>query len=251
MPANRDILFGKIAVDQGFCTSPQVDECIRMQMQLQSPHQPASSLGRLLIERGFLSEEQHGKVLALQNQNLDLVDPMVKKRREAALFGKLAVREGLLTEDEANECLRLQAMEGETRNLGEVMVQRGYLTADQVKELLGKQLKRIMYCGACKLSFTVLSLTEGKTINCPKCKAPLQDGKPTQSVRTDAEFSTQVYRAIKAGMPPPPQEKLTPRPTAKRTRVKCVICDHEFEALLDSTQRVQCPSCITTFTPKR
>jgi hypothetical protein len=29
-----------------------------------------------------------------------------------------------------------------------------------------------------------------------------------------------------------------------------VICDHAFNAALDPSGRVQCPSCYTTFTPR-
>jgi hypothetical protein len=68
-----------------------------------------------------------------------------------------------------NQCLRLQAEPGESRSLGEILVAKGFLTPIQVKEILNKQLKKIMSCPACKLSFTVLTLSEGKRIDCPKC----------------------------------------------------------------------------------
>jgi protein-arginine kinase activator protein McsA len=35
-----------------------------------------------------------------------------------------------------------------------------------------------------------------------------------------------------------------------RKKYSCVICDHEFEAALDASGRVQCASCYTTFTPR-
>ncbi len=249
MPASGDLLFGKIALGQGFCTQAQIDECTRLQLQLQSPHQPAPRLGDLLVEKGYLSPEQHARILELQKQNLDLVDPLVRKRKESILFGKLAVKQGLVTQDEVNTCLRLQGEPGETRSLGEILVEKGYLTAIQVKELLNKQLKKIMSCPACKLSFTVLSLSESKRIDCPKCKGPLNEGKPTESTRTDAEFATQVIRAVKAGLPPA-AAKPAKGPTAMRQKFECVICDHAFEAALDASGRVQCPSCYTTFTPR-
>src|SRR5262245_66569268 len=105
---------------------------------------------------------------------MDLVDPLVKKRKEAVLFGKLAIKLGLVTPDEVNECLRFQAEPGETRSLGEILVERGFLTTIQVKDILEKQLKKIMSCPTCKLSFTVLTLSEGKRIDCPKCKGTLK-----------------------------------------------------------------------------
>lgn len=250
MPASDDLLVGKISVSLGFCTQTQVDECARLQLQMQSPHQPAPKLGEILIEKGYLTREQGEEVLRTQRANLDTVDPLVKKRKEAVLFGKLAAREGLCTQEEVNECLQLQARKDEQRSLGEILVERGYLTPLQVKELLGRQLKRIMSCPACRLSFTVLTLSEGKRIDCPKCKGPLKDGKPSDSTRTDAEFATQVLRAVKAGAPAPKTEsRIIPAP-ARKIKVACVICDHPFEAPLDTTGRVKCPDCHTTFTPK-
>src|SRR5215831_2249205 len=135
MPADEDLLFGKIAVGEGFCTQAQIDECVRVQ----SYDKSGTALGELLLFKGHITAVQHAKVLELQKKNLQSVDPLAKKRKEAQLFGKLAVREGLLTEDEVNECLRDQGREGETRTLGEIMVDKGYLSGDKVKELLSKQ----------------------------------------------------------------------------------------------------------------
>jgi DNA-directed RNA polymerase subunit RPC12/RpoP len=250
LPASDELLFGKIAVGQKFCTQVQVDACTKLQLQMQSPHEPARRLGDLLVEKGYLTQEQHEKVLELQRRNLEAIDPLVKKRKEAILFGKLAAREGLATEEEVNECLRLQGQTGETRSLGEIMIEKNYLTGVQVKDLLSRQLKKIMSCPTCGLSFTVLTLSQGKRIDCPKCHGALQDGKKTESTRTDAEFATQVFRAVKAGIPAPKGDsRVIPTPS-KRIKVTCVVCDTPFEAPVDSTGRVRCPSCSSTFTPK-
>jgi hypothetical protein len=248
--ASRETLFGKIALAQGYCTQDQLDECLSVQLRTQSPQRAAPKLGELLIEKGYLTAEQLDTVLSIQKQNADITDPNVRKRKESVLFGKLAVREGLTTEERINECLRLQDREGETRTLGEILVAKSYLTAAQVKDLLGRQLKRIMLCPACKLSFTVLSMSEGRKVDCPRCKGPLQEKKSTDSTRTDAEFATQVIRAVRAGVPASPPPRPAPRESARRVRATCVICDHAFEAPLGPDGRVQCAQCHTTFTPR-
>lgn len=250
MAASRETLFGKIALAQGYCTQDQIDECLSVQLRSQSPQRPAPPIGQLLVEKGYLNAEQIETILQIQKQNADLSDPAARKRKESVLFGKLAVREGLTTDDKVNECLRLQDREGETRTLGEILVAKGYLSAAQVKDLLSRQLKRIMTCPACKLSFTVLSMSEGKKIDCPRCKGPLQEKKTSESTRTDAEFATQVIRAVRAGVPATPPPRPAPRDTARKVRANCVICDHGFEAPLGADGRVQCPQCHTTFTPR-
>jgi Zn finger protein HypA/HybF involved in hydrogenase expression len=247
MPADNDLLFGKIAVTQGFCTNEQIDWGVA----IQSTGSDRLPLGRILVNEGYLTEEQHSKVLAVQRANMKAVDPLAKQQKEALLFGKLAVREGLLTQGEANECLKEQAKPGEKRALGEIMVSKGYLTAAQVKSLLGKQEKKIMSCATCKLSFTVLTIAKEKSVGCPRCKRPLQEGKPSESTRTDAEFATQTLRAAKRELPPGSlaASRVIP-PEAVKVKLTCTICNQFIEGFLDSTGRIRCPLCHTTFVPR-
>jgi uncharacterized CHY-type Zn-finger protein len=247
MPADEDLLFGKIALNQRFCTQAQIDECV----QMQSLGETDAALGELLLFKGFITSPQHVQILETQKQNLQARLPQTQAGKEAGLFGKLAVKEGLLSDDQVNECLRLQAKDGEKRTLGEIMVAQGHLTAEQVKDLLGKQQKRLMSCPSCRLSYTVLSLSQAKQVHCPRCKGLLRDGKPTESTRTDAEFATRVLQAAKAEAPPAsrPQTRITPR-AASRVNTLCIICGAVFEGTVDSTGRLRCPTCNSTFTPR-
>jgi hypothetical protein len=248
VPSDTDLLFGQIALSKGFCTQKQIDACVGVQ----SARKDGRPLGRILLDEGHITEEQHSAVLAFQRENLKAVDPLVKMRKEAVLFGKLAVREGLITEREANECLRDQAAQGESRSLGEIMVSKGCLTTEQVKDLLAKQQKKIMNCPVCRLSFTVLSISKDKRVECPRCKGPLAAGKPTDSTRTDAQFATQVLRATKGELPSGAvtDSRIIP-PNAVKLKVTCIICDTPFLGPVDSTGRVRCPSCQTLFVPAK
>jgi len=242
--ASGDLLFGKLATGKGYCTQEQVDKCVA----IQAADPDRVPLGRILVQEGFLSEEQHSELLALQRKNMIAVDPLHRKTKEATLFGKLAVHEKLVTEEQLNECLRLQARDGEKRTLGEIMVSRGYLNRAQVEQLLGRQLKKIMSCPACQLSFTVVTVAPQKKISCPRCRGELREGKPSDSVRTDAEFATTIVRAMRTeGPKPSPPERPAPPPGAKRLKVNCIICNNTFEDVVDATGRVRCPSCHVTY----
>src|SRR5581483_4660336 len=160
------------------------------------------------------------------------VDPVHRQSKESVLFGKLVIREGLLSAEQVHECLAQQARSGETRSLGEIMVAKGLLRSDQVRDLLAKQQKRIMACPACRMSFTVLSITQGRSaVSCPRCKGTLSEAAPGAPPGTHAEFATQVIRAARKELPPGSvkDSRILP-PNAKKVRATCVVCDHPFGA---------------------
>ena len=86
---------------------------------------------------------------------------------------------------------------------------------------------------------------------------PLKRLSPTQvtrsTVETAARSTTQrLTRRMAALKPPPsrPAKHLSAKGKSLRQKVVCVICDHNFEPELHATGKTQCPSCLTTFTPK-
>jgi uncharacterized protein YbaR (Trm112 family) len=248
VPSDSDLLFGKLAVSLGFCTQEELDACVK----IQSAGPDRLPLGRVLINEGFLNEAQHSEILIAQRKNMNALDPLLLKQREAVLFGKLAVREGLLTTEQVNLCLAQQATDPSGRSLGEIMVLRKFLTSGQVRDLLASQQKRIMSCPGCKMSFTVFSISQGKkVVTCPRCKGELSDRKSGDSPRTDAEFATQVFRAAKQVLRPKNQTDSRVIPAgAEKVTTRCVVCDQKLRGILDSTGRLRCPTCHSTFVPK-
>ena len=244
MGADQDLLFGRIAVNRQYCTQDQVDHCVKIQADTQS----RLPLGQILMSEGFISQHQHSEILAIQRKNLAAVDPVRQLSKESILLGKLAIREGLMKEAHVNVCLRLQAQAGEKRSLGEIMVEQGYLAPAQLKGLLGKQSKKIMSCPVCTLSFTVLSISRSKVVPCPRCKGPLRDGKPSESVRVDAQLDTSVLRRMtEAGPAAPAKAASSPRASIRLVKMTCPFCSKPFQEPVDSKGRVDCPSCQSSF----
>ena len=197
------------------------------------------------MDEGIITEDQHSRILEIQRKKLKTTDPITKRSKESILFGKLVVRKGFLTEAQVNECLRKQAEQGGERSLGEVMVASRYLSPAHVKSVLSEQLKRIMSCPKCGLSFTVLSTTRRKRVGCPRCMGPLQEGKPSDSIRTDAEIGTLIAQNVECEREPP--SALTRKRAYKELDVNCKVCSHAFRAFVDPTSRVSCPSCLSRF----
>ena len=110
-----------------------------------------------------------------------------------------------------------------------------------------------MNCGLCNMSFTVLSISSGsKVVACPRCKMPLEEGGLGGSSGTDAEFATQVMLAAKHEVPPAirTETRIIAKDAVKIT-TNCVVCDQKLKGVLDSTGRLKCPTCQSTFVPKR
>lgn len=166
------------------------------------------------------------------------------QRNEDALLGRLAVRGGFCSQEQIDECVRLQAASRSPAPLGDLLQFKGYLTASQLKDLLSRQHKKIMTCPPCRLSYTVLTLSEGKSARCPRCKGSLLEASPQGPTRTDAEINTQRMRTVPSPVPAAPGQ-------AKKAGMVCVVCDQRFDWTPDASGRVRCPACQSTFTSKR
>jgi hypothetical protein len=87
-------------------------------------------LGRMLLERGILSEKQLNDAL------------------------------------EAQERLTSQGLE---KMLGDLLVAKGFATPGEIREALEAQQKQVVVCGACRVQFNVRSSDVGSNVNCPRC----------------------------------------------------------------------------------
>lgn len=171
MLTKADILFGKIAINAGMVSSEQVEDCIRQQEQMAEK----KPLGMILIEKGFITEEQLTKIIEIQRKNLQERAIHSREKREDGLFGKLVLRFQFATEEQINECIRIQAkLENDLfLRLGEIMVKKGYLTNEQVRQILEFQKTKILTCPSCNTQYNVIMFTPGTKIRCYKCDGEL------------------------------------------------------------------------------
>ena len=108
---STSLLLGRIALEKGFLSQDQLDRCIREQAE--SPALIADRtprpLGVILVAQGYLTSDQLTDILAEQKRRLQTLAQYADLRREDILFGRLAVRERLASPDEVNGALRFQA----------------------------------------------------------------------------------------------------------------------------------------------
>ncbi|MDQ7778591.1 MAG: hypothetical protein RDV41_02635 [Planctomycetota bacterium] len=135
MQDKGELLFCKIACSALFVRREQVDMCLKLQEAERSQGR-SRSIGQILRDMGFLTETQVKQVLDAQRRT--------EIHETAKVFGKLVIANGFATEEQIRECLQLQKDElnkpsVKARPLGQIMVERGILTAQEVGALLTAQ----------------------------------------------------------------------------------------------------------------
>jgi serine/threonine protein kinase len=125
--------------------------------------------------------------------------------KEGPDFGKLSVALGFLTQEDLDKILQLQAdlhKIGVDRRLGELCLEKRYLSREQVLLVLRAQGKRILTCHACQKSYNVHHYRPTETYTCKHCTAELSlPTKPvTPSVSDSITIATTSLRK-KTGKP--------------------------------------------------
>ncbi len=172
MSIREELLLGKIALELGLLSKEQLERAI----SIQEEQVPPPPLGELLVEQKWIEPEGLQRILAVQKERFQAKADYTDARLENILFGRLVVHLGLVTQDQVNECLRIQAkVEDEVDvRIGEILVKKGYISRDAVRKLLAIQNKKILYCRKCSDQVNVVGFQAGNRYDCPHCGGPLE-----------------------------------------------------------------------------
>jgi hypothetical protein len=180
----EDSLFGKIALHNNFVSPEQLEECLVRQREADTP----KLLGMIMLERGYITRDQLRLILEYQKKNLQRPATDPDEQKEDIAFGFLAVKLGYTTLDRVYECVREQARMarlGLYFRLGEIFVNRGYLSAEQVGDILARQNKTILECPSCASRYNVIGYQPGRDVRCTKCSTPLTPPSDPTSITVD------------------------------------------------------------------
>jgi hypothetical protein len=195
------LLVGQIALDLGFLTQERLQECLNLQAAAPSPR----PLGEILVGSGALSEPQWRIIRDEQLRRLAESVPYSTSSRDAIFFGRLLVKEGLVSQEVVDQGLRAQqdfAERGMRRRLGEILVEAGHLEEAGVRRALWLQGKELRACTFCGTQYNILVvLAEG--FPCKRCAMPLD----TRTAGIRADESAYLLPAVQL------------RPTTVRTAV--------------------------------
>ena len=92
-------------------------------------------------------------------------------------FGQVLIQLGLLTPEQLTKALETQqerSRRGDFARLGHILVELGFLTNEQVQEVLRAQEITILQCEACTSQFNVRGFNADLRYECPKCHGDLR-----------------------------------------------------------------------------
>lgn len=170
MPTANPHLVGQIALQEGYVTPDQLEECLKMQESAKEPR----PLGELLFEKGFLSREELDAVVKIQKTKFDTLSA---DKQRGGLFGQIAVRMGYVAAPHLNECLREQAKqrrEGTSLQLGQLLLKKKYLTSERFLAVMRAQKKQVVKCPGCDTFYDVKERPGELKFACSNCNTVVE-----------------------------------------------------------------------------
>ena len=135
-----------------------------------------------------------------------VVGKEVAKRlqKSDATLGLFLTEKGLVTKEQLSACVGEQneaTEKGFRRSLGQIAVRRGYMSAEQLVEVLKAQGKTLVACSQCGARFNAFGYAPEQEPKCEKCKGLLQpvEKKTATGTEMTIEYNVMVTGAAKTG----------------------------------------------------
>ena len=182
MPDIEDKLVAKAVIKSQWATAEQVRECWEFQNQERQNGRTPLSLLNLLLEKNYISTTQK--------------ESLVKKinKKNARLFGEIAIDLKLITRVQLQECLDIQDrvkksgqedLLGFPPYLGEILVSKNYIDPEAIDRILEEQnnkeiaikagdkkreeFKESVTCKHCGAQFNMKLMGSSKKLKCGQC----------------------------------------------------------------------------------
>ncbi|MFH1227183.1 MAG: hypothetical protein V1701_04670 [Planctomycetota bacterium] len=171
MSQKDDLIFGDIAIRSKMVSHEHIAECVNLQ-RTQVEWQP---LGQILLEKKYITPAQYQALIDVQKRNIEVKAIKARRLKEDHVFGKIAIRLGLATEKQIDECLGVQVEMADDYplKLGEILIKKGYLTEEKLKKITDFQNKHLITCPKCGQNYNVILFTPGAKFICYSCNKEL------------------------------------------------------------------------------
>ncbi|MBI3269250.1 MAG: protein kinase [Planctomycetes bacterium] len=202
-------LLGRLAIREGGVAPDSLVECLAEQAGALAQGRERRPLGRLLVEKGYLTEDGLARLLEAKRALFLSPVPLGEARQEDARFGELLLAHGLAGPEQVSEALRLQDRLHDHAidlRLGELLVRRGLLSETQVRDVLALQDKTVLCCPACAKAWNVVAYERGRSVPCPGCGASLvvaENGGALRVAGSSPSLSLPGATIVEASPPAP------------------------------------------------
>ena len=176
-------ILGRLAVEEGTVSRPQLDHTLRLQRQNGS-YRP---LGEIMVEQGYLSQETLGRLLSRQQmiKNTTTGFPLASPKKR--LLGEVLIEEKLARPEQVYQCLSEQARLAEqniTLTLGQLLVSHGHVGAETLKEAIRLQHVTLVTCQDCSAQFNIKAPVEeiAGWVPCPRCGGAIRQASDEADV---------------------------------------------------------------------
>jgi len=174
-----DFYLARHVLDNNIVSREALLECLFQLTQERKSGSPRP-LGVILASKGLLTEAEVSRVLSGRERPSGSWSLLSDEK-----VGNLLVRSGLITQENVEECLRLQQemqVSGKAPPpLGELVVHRGYATERQILRVLAYQNKMLFACAGCGVRVRAAPPPPGNRYRCKSCGqslAPLESPVP-------------------------------------------------------------------------
>jgi serine/threonine protein kinase/formylglycine-generating enzyme required for sulfatase activity len=170
MQFEEELLFRRIASEGQLITSEQLEECLEIQRN--NPH--ATSLFVIMIEKGYITHKNMAIILKKIPPQVSEAMPLFTNANKK--FGEMCVEKGFVSTVQVAECLSTQEKlkaEGRHFRIGQILMEKKFLTVHQAQTVLELQGKKILRCPTCETKFNIRHYQPHKKYLCPKCNGEL------------------------------------------------------------------------------
>jgi predicted Ser/Thr protein kinase len=181
--ARLDLLLGKVALERGFITQGDLRAALSEQaLGVARGRKVPRPLGVILAGRKVLTDEQ---VRTLTDELQKVVSGEEREKKDDVFIGQILIDADLVAAKHVDEALLAQAEMFEqgrvpVPRLGEILVERGRATQDDIEQALALQKSMVRTCAKCGKS---CSLTGAAAPDrCPICGGALERSIPQDSL---------------------------------------------------------------------
>lgn len=212
---------GQLAVELGYVTPEALSDCVRIQDNERS----ARGLGRILLERGLISELQLSFLLSARARDVRGLEQYVRAKADDLVLKDALRAVDRVSEDELRQCLREQAEHerlGRTRRLAVLLREHGLADDAGMTAALDAIGEERRLCAACGAFVAPGADSLRRTGRCPDCDralpAPVQlpdpEAEPVTRVRVEAA-ATRVRRGHEATIADAPASGAATTPASR------------------------------------